>query len=110
MRITSESLEFLSLIFQRFCMKYVDVDYFLCRLRVLHTCILTQCTELAIPLHVLCIIFRADRQMEILYFTQIRQLAQIDAQKRCILHTNTYFPCIYLGLVSVSINSSTPYL
>ena len=42
-----------------------------------HTCILTHCTDLAIPLHVLCIIymhgkavFRADRQMEILYLTK----------------------------------------
>ena len=39
-----------------------------------HMCILTLCTELAIPLHVLGIlhthgkaVFRADRRMEILY-------------------------------------------
>ena len=43
-----------------------------------HMCILTHCTELAIPLRVSCIIymhgkavFRADRRMEILYLTQI---------------------------------------
>ena len=40
------------------------------------------------------------------YSFSMRQSAQIDARKSCILHTNTYFPCIYLGLVSVSINSS----
>ena len=44
-----------------------------------HTCILTHCTELAIPLLVLCIIhmhekavLRADRRTEILYLTQIQ--------------------------------------
>ena len=60
-------------------LKFGNLIFFSVGCVLSHMCILTKCTELAIPLHASCIIymhgkavFRADRRMEILYLTRIQ--------------------------------------